>query len=138
MDRHEISEVKLGKIELFEVWSLIFSIKEEIMRKIHNWNVTELARCIIVFYPQEKGTCFVDIVEDFSWVFIFLSNFEASLYPLNLKSIWQLTYSTVSCCLMEWPANDILILLQNYLRAYCLWTTDTVTKFFYLKHLQFF
>ena len=30
------------------------------MRKIHNQNVAELAHCIIVFYTQELGACFVD------------------------------------------------------------------------------
>ena len=41
MDRYEISEVNLDKseyicFELFEVWVLIFSLKEETMKNIHN------------------------------------------------------------------------------------------------------
>ena len=54
MDQYEISEVNLGKneyicIELFEVWSLIFSLKEKTMKNIHNRNITELAHYIIFF-----------------------------------------------------------------------------------------
>ena len=65
MDRYEISEVNLDKseyicFELFEVWVLIFSLKEETMKNIHNQNVAELAQYIIVFYTQESGTCFCD------------------------------------------------------------------------------
>ena len=65
MDQYEILEVNLGKneyiyFELFEVWVLIFSLKEETMRNIHNQNVAELAHYIIVFYTQESGTCFGD------------------------------------------------------------------------------
>ena len=65
MDRYEISEVNLGKnkyicFELFEVWVLHFSLKEETMKKIHNQNVAELAHYIIVFYTQGLGTCFGD------------------------------------------------------------------------------
>ena len=65
MDQYEILEVNLGKneyiyFELFEVWVLIFSLKEETMRNIHNQNVAELAHYIIVFYKQGKGTCFSD------------------------------------------------------------------------------
>ena len=53
MDRYEISEANLGKneytcFELFEVWFLNFSLKEETMKNIHNQNVAELAHCIIV------------------------------------------------------------------------------------------
>ena len=51
MGRYEISEVYLGKneyicFELFEVWVLDFSLKEETMRNIYNQNVAELACCI--------------------------------------------------------------------------------------------
>ena len=65
MDRYKISEVNLGKseyiyFELFEVSVLNFSLKEEIMKNIHNRNVAELAHYIIVFYTQESGTCFGD------------------------------------------------------------------------------
>ena len=53
MDRYKISEVNLGKIEyvcfeLFEVWFLNFSLKEETMKNILNQNVDKLARWIIV------------------------------------------------------------------------------------------
>ena len=36
--------------ELFEVWVLNFSLKEETMRNIYNQNLVELAYYIIVFY----------------------------------------------------------------------------------------
>ena len=54
MDRYEISELNLGKNEYicFE-----FSLKEEIMRNIHNQNVAELVHYIIAFYTQSLGTC---------------------------------------------------------------------------------
>ena len=63
MDRYEILEVNLGKseyicFELFEIWVLNFSLKEETMRNINNQNVAELAHYIIVFYAQGLGTCF--------------------------------------------------------------------------------
>ena len=38
----------------------LFSLKQETMRNIHNRNVAELARYIIVLYTQDLGTCFVD------------------------------------------------------------------------------
>ena len=65
MDRYEISGVNLSKIkyicfELFEVWALNLSLKEETMKNIHNQNVAELAHYIIVFYMQGLGTCFGD------------------------------------------------------------------------------
>ena len=61
MDWYEIS-VNLGKseyicFELFEVYVLNFSLKEESMKNIHNQNVAELVHYIIVFYTQESGTC---------------------------------------------------------------------------------
>ena len=54
MDQYEISEVNLGRneyicFELFEVWSLSFSLKEEAMKNMQNPNVAELAHCIMVF-----------------------------------------------------------------------------------------
>ena len=54
MGRYEISEVNLCKneyicFELFEVWFLNFSLKEETMKIILDQNVAELAHCIIVF-----------------------------------------------------------------------------------------
>ena len=59
MDQYEISEVNLGKneyicFELFDVWVLNFSLKEETMRTIHNQNVAELVHCIIIFYTQVR------------------------------------------------------------------------------------
>ena len=38
---------------------------------------------------------------------------EAIASPLNLESSWQLTYCTVSSCLMEWPPKYILISLKR-------------------------
>ena len=65
MDRYEISEVNLSKsgyicFELFEVWALNLSLKEETMKNIHNQIVAELAHYIIAFYTQGLGTCFGD------------------------------------------------------------------------------
>ena len=65
MDQYEISEVNLGKneyicFELFEVWVLNFSLKEETMRNIHNQNIAELVHEIGVAYTQGLGTCFGD------------------------------------------------------------------------------
>ena len=44
----EVSKNEYICFDLFEVRFLIFSLKEEIMRNIHNRNVTELAHCIIL------------------------------------------------------------------------------------------
>ena len=65
MDQYEISKVNLDKrkyicFELFEVWVLNLSLKEETIKNIHNQNVAELVHYIIVFYTQELGTCFGD------------------------------------------------------------------------------
>ena len=65
MDQYEISEVYLSKsgyicFELFEVWALYLSLKEENMKNIRNQNVAELVHYIIVFYTQGLGTCFGD------------------------------------------------------------------------------
>ena len=65
MDQYEISKVNLDKrkyicFELFEVWVLNLSLKEETIKNIHNQNVAELVHYIIVFYTQESGTCFGD------------------------------------------------------------------------------
>ena len=65
MDWYEISEVNLGKseyicFELFELWVLNLSLKEETMKNIHNQNVAELGHYIIIFYTQVLGFCFGD------------------------------------------------------------------------------
>ena len=65
MDRYEISEVNLGKseyicFELFDVWVLNLSLKEETIKNIHDQNVVELAHYIIVFYTQGLDACFGD------------------------------------------------------------------------------
>ena len=44
--------------ELFEIWVLNSSLKEETVKSIHNENVAELAHYMIVFYTQGLGTCF--------------------------------------------------------------------------------
>ena len=64
MYRYEISEANLGKneyicFELFRGWVLNFSLKEGIMRNIHNRKAAKLAHYIIVFYAQELGSNFV-------------------------------------------------------------------------------
>ena len=63
MDLYDISEVNLGKneyicFELFEVWVLNFSLKEETMKNIHNQNVAELVHYRAVLCTKELGTCF--------------------------------------------------------------------------------
>ena len=63
MDQYEISKVNLDKrkyicFELFEVWVLNLSLKEETIKNIHNQNVAELVHYIIVFYTQESSTWF--------------------------------------------------------------------------------
>ena len=112
MDRFEISEVNLGKreyicFELFEVWVLYLSLKEETMKNIHNQDVAELAHYIIVFYTQGLGLGLA--IQEFYFSIYFFRAFEAIAFLLNLYSSWQLRYPTVSCCLMEWPAKGILI-----------------------------
>ena len=52
MDQYEFLKVRQNKyfcFNLFEVWFLIFSLKDKIMRNIDNRNVAELAHRIIVF-----------------------------------------------------------------------------------------
>ena len=78
------------------------------MKNIHNQNVAELAHYIIVFYTQELRYLLWRC-RNFSLAFIFIRTFEAIASPLNLESGWQPRYSTVSSCLMEWPAKGILI-----------------------------
>ena len=65
MDWYEISEVNFDKneyicSELFEVWFLDFSLKQETMKNTHNWNVAELLHRIIVLSTQELGISFFD------------------------------------------------------------------------------
>ena len=113
MDRYEISEVNLGKseyicFEIFEVWVLNLPLN---VKKIHNQSVAELVHCITVLYAQGLGACFGETWILLSSIYFFRTS-EAITSPLNLESSWQSRYSTVSCCLMEWPANDILIPLK--------------------------
>ena len=86
MDWYEISEVKLNKnkyicFELFEVLILIFSLKEETMRKIPNPKVAELAHYIIVFNRQGTGTCFGN-TEILAWHLFSLGILKPSLLHL--------------------------------------------------------
>ena len=116
MDQYEISEVNLDKneyncFELFEVWVLNFSLKEENIRNIHNQNVTELAHYLSVLYVGVRYLLWR--YWKFSSVFIFSKTFEAITSPLILESSWLLRYSTLSSCLMEWLAKDILISLKH-------------------------
>ena len=37
---------------------------------------------------------------------------EAITSPLNLEPSWQPRDSAVLCCIMEWPAKDMLIYLK--------------------------
>ena len=80
------------------------------MKNIHNQDVAELAHYIIVFYTQGLGLGLA--IQEFYFSIYFFRAFEAIAFLLNLYSSWQLRYSTVSCCLMEWPANGILISLK--------------------------
>ena len=55
MDWYEISGVNLGKneyicYELFEIWFLNFSLKEETMKNNHNQNEPEVADCVFYTY----------------------------------------------------------------------------------------
>ena len=105
MDRYEISEINLGKnkyicFELLEDWILNFSLKTETMRNIHNSLLYAGVRYLLWRY------------RNFSLAFIFFRTFEAIDSPLNLESSWQTRYSTVLCCLMEWPAKDVSISLK--------------------------
>ena len=55
MDWYEISGVNLGKneyicYELFEIWFLYFSLKEETMKNNHNQNEPEVADCVFYTY----------------------------------------------------------------------------------------
>ena len=77
------------------------------MKNIHNQNRAEIAHYIIVFYMQGLGTCYGNTGILVSHLFFF--QLEAIVSPLNLESGFQPRYSTVLCCLMEWPAKDILI-----------------------------
>ena len=52
MNRYETLEVNLGKneyicFELFEVWVLSFSLKEETMRNIHNRNMAKFSNSLL-------------------------------------------------------------------------------------------
>ena len=79
------------------------------MKNIHNQNVAELAHYIINSLLYAGVRYLLWWYKNFSLAFIFFRSFEAIVSPLNLESSWQPRYSTVSCCLMEWPAKDILI-----------------------------
>ena len=81
------------------------------MKNIHNQNVAELAHYIIVLYAGVRYLLWQ--YRNFSLAFIFFRTFEAIASPLNLESSWQPSYSTVSCCLMQWLAKDILISLKS-------------------------
>ena len=74
------------------------------MKNIHNQN---LALHNSLLYAEVKYLLWR--YRNFSLAFIFFRTFEAIASSLNLESSWQPRYSTVSCCLMEWPAKDILI-----------------------------
>ena len=135
MDRFEISEVNLGKreyicFELFEVWVLYLSLKEETMKNIHNQDVAELAHYIIVFYTQGLGLGLA--IQEFYFSIYFFRAFEAIAFLLNLYSSWQLRYSTVSCCLMEWPAKEYWFTLNL-----CLWKENGFSFIFSKMNWQF-
>ena len=76
------------------------------MKNIHNQNVTELAHNSLLYAGVRY---LLWRYRNFSLAFILFRTFEAIASPLNLESSWQLRYSTVSFCLMEWPEKDILI-----------------------------
>ena len=44
---------------------------------------------------------------NFSLVVLFLMIFDANALEINLESSWKLRFSTVSCCLMEYPSKAI-------------------------------
>ena len=71
------------------------------MRNIHNLNVTESHNSL-----QYAGVRYLLWrYRNFRLAFFFRT-FEAIASPLNLKSSGQPRYSTVSCCLIDWPAED--------------------------------
>ena len=93
------------------VWILIFSLQEENIWNIHNQNVTELAHYLSLLYVGVRYLLWR--YRKFSSVFIFSKIFEAITSPLIFESSWLLRYSTLSSCLMEWLAKDILISLKH-------------------------
>ena len=109
MDLYEISKVNLGKekyicFELFEVWALNFSLKEETMR-----NMTVKMCCYSAFCNSLLYAGFWYLVwqyRNFSLVFISFRTFKAIASPFNLAN------NVLYCfTLTEWPAKDILIFL---------------------------
>ena len=92
MDRYEISEVNLGKngsicFEVFEVWVINFSLKEETMRNIHNQNVAELAHNNNSLL-NARVKYLLYRYRNFSLAFFFFRTFEAIASPPNLESSW--------------------------------------------------
>ena len=79
------------------------------MKNIHNQNVAELAHYIINSLLYAGVRYLLWWYKNFSLAFIFFRSFEAIVSPLNLESSWQPRYSTVSCCLMEWPYTVLAI-----------------------------
>ena len=115
MDRYEISEVNLGKrVHLFwSFWCLSFKFffkrgnHEEHPQSKHGW-ISALHNSLL--YTRVRYLFWQ--CRNFNLAFMFFRTFEAIASPLNLESSWQPRYSTVLCCLMEWPAKDILISLE--------------------------
>ena len=86
MGRYEISKVNLSKseyisFELFEIWALNLSLKEETMKNIHSQNVAELVHYIIVFFTQGLSTCFGD-TGILVWLLFFLGLLKSLLLHL--------------------------------------------------------
>ena len=109
MDQYEILEVNLGKkeyicFELFEVWVLSFSLKEETMRNIHNRNMAKFSNSLL-YAGIRYLLCRFGI--------FFFKTFEAIASPLNLELRWLRMYTTVPYCLIKWPAKDILIYFKH-------------------------
>ena len=153
MDQYEILEVNLGKkeyicFELFEVWVLSFSLKEETMRNIHNRNMAKFSNSLL-YAGIRYLLC---RCRNFSLAFFFFKTFEAIASPLKLESSWQRMRNTVPYCLIEWAAKDILIYLKHLVfekrldlvlsspkwsDSDCLLTTGIVMKILCLKYFQF-
>ena len=104
MDRNEISVVNVCKnehicLELFQVWVLNFSLKDEQPSSKCGW----ISAFCNIFYMQGLGTCFVH-TGILAWHL-----FSLGLFKLFFEGPWNFWYSTVSCCLMGWPAKDISV-----------------------------
>ena len=111
--------------------------------------MVELAGCVMVFYLQKLGTCFVD-TGVLVWRLLSLEILKPSL--LHLISSQAAT--NVLCCLVlpnemvhkgyidfpytscHWKVNGFSFVFFK-MTLYCLWTAGIVTKTLVLEHFRF-